>query len=74
MLYVNSTEACLYTPQEVATRLNTNFHYGLSSFDVEQRRKVVGSNEFEITEDDPLWKKYLGQVPRHVCVNNVKQI
>ena len=62
MLYLHSSDACVITPQEVASRLNANLHYGLSSYEVVQRRKVVGSNEFEITEDDPLWKKYLGQV------------
>ena len=62
MLFINSAEACLASAQEVASRMSANLHYGLSSYEVERRRKMVGSNEFEISEDDPLWKKYLDQV------------
>lgn len=62
MLYIHPSEACLVASQEVASRLNASLHYGLSAYEVEQRRKSVGLNEFEITEDEPLWKKYLGQV------------
>ena len=62
MLYIHSSEACLYTPQEVASRLNANLHYGLSTYEVSERRQRSGHNEFEVTEDEPLWKKYLGQV------------
>ena len=40
----------------------TSMSHGLSNDDATQRHKICGYNEFEITEDEPLWKKYLGQV------------
>ncbi|KAG0719190.1 Calcium-transporting ATPase type 2C member 1 [Chionoecetes opilio] len=33
----------------------------LDSREVVERRQAVGYNEFQETQDDPLWKKYLGQ-------------
>ena len=65
MLFINSADACLASAQEVASRLGANLHYGLSSYEVERRRKLAGCNEFEISEEEPLWKKYLDQVRRH---------
>ena len=38
------------------------FYPGLSPEDVALRRRNVGFNEFKEEEEDPLWKKYLGQV------------
>lgn len=35
---------------------------GLSQEEVERRRKYHGWNEFDISEGEPLWKKYILQV------------
>ncbi|XP_068210237.1 calcium-transporting ATPase type 2C member 1 isoform X1 [Palaemon carinicauda] len=47
--------------EEVARLLHTDANVGLPSREVLTRRQLVGYNEFTETEDDPLWKKYLGQ-------------
>ena len=63
MMYrLSSADASELTFQAVASKLQTNLHYGLSGDEVEKRRSIHGHNEFDITEDEPLWKKYLGQV------------
>lgn len=45
---------------------------GLSQPEVVRRRAYHGWNEFDIGEDEPLWKKYMAQVSvrasRRVCV------
>jgi len=47
---------------QVAGRLQADVNWGLSEGEVARRRKSHGYNEFEIKQDDPLWKKYLMQV------------
>ncbi|XP_045617379.2 calcium-transporting ATPase type 2C member 1 isoform X1 [Procambarus clarkii] len=47
--------------EEVARLLLADPNVGLPSREVVTRRQLVGYNEFSETEDDPLWKKYLGQ-------------
>jgi len=42
--------------------LQADVNWGLSEGEVARRRKSHGYNEFEIKQDDPLWKKYLMQV------------
>ena len=54
--------------EEVARLLQSDTNIGLPSREVLTRRQVVGYNEFKETEDDPLWKKYLGQVSDEFCV------
>lgn len=61
MVHLRSDEAASLTYQNVASRLRTNLHSGLHQDEAEHRRKIHGFNEFEITEEEPLWKKYLGQ-------------
>ncbi len=48
--------------QEVELTLQTNPQTGLSSHEAEHRRKIYGHNDFDISEGDPLWKKYMDQV------------
>uniref|UniRef100_A0A4W3IJH0 Calcium-transporting ATPase n=1 Tax=Callorhinchus milii TaxID=7868 RepID=A0A4W3IJH0_CALMI len=38
-----------------------DLHNGLKNGDISQRRTFHGWNEFEISEDEPLWKKYISQ-------------
>jgi magnesium-transporting ATPase (P-type) len=40
----------------------TNIDTGLNQSEVTQRRSYHGFNEFEISKEEPLWKKYLGEV------------
>lgn len=37
---------------------------GLTQEEVRRRRAYHGWNEFDISEDEPLWKKYISQVRR----------
>ncbi|XP_006819786.1 calcium-transporting ATPase type 2C member 1-like, partial [Saccoglossus kowalevskii] len=48
------------TVDEVMDKLLSNSR-GLHIMEVHRRRKLHGYNEFEINEDEPLWKKYIGQ-------------
>ena len=59
---LRSGEACALPYQTVASRLQTNLNYGLTSDEADRRQRAYGHNEFDITEDEPLWKKYLAQV------------
>lgn len=61
MRFMHSSEACLESWENVASILRTNIQHGLSERDAVTRRSVNGFNEFNIAEDDPLWKKYLSQ-------------
>ncbi|XP_076036714.1 secretory pathway calcium atpase isoform X2 [Oratosquilla oratoria] len=60
-MWISGQEAGGLLPHEVAKLLQTNPNSGLSSIHVESRRQIFGFNEFSEPEDDPLWKKYLGQ-------------
>uniref|UniRef100_A0A8C9SV28 Calcium-transporting ATPase n=1 Tax=Scleropages formosus TaxID=113540 RepID=A0A8C9SV28_SCLFO len=46
---------------EVAYILQADLQYGLSHSEVTRRRAYHGWNEFDISEDEPLWKKYISQ-------------
>lgn len=59
---MRASEAAVAPFPEVLERLGTNGSQGLTSKQVEERRRLHGLNEFIIKEDDPLWKKYLNQV------------
>ncbi|KAI5629096.1 calcium-transporting ATPase type 2C member 1 isoform X1, partial [Silurus asotus] len=38
-----------------------DLQFGLTDTEVSRRRAYHGWNEFDISEDEPLWKKYLSQ-------------
>ncbi|KAK3086796.1 hypothetical protein FSP39_023594 [Pinctada imbricata] len=46
---------------EVEHLLLTDVDKGLSHSDATRRRDFHGSNDFNITKDEPLWRKYIGQ-------------
>uniref|UniRef100_A0A3B3SVA2 Calcium-transporting ATPase n=1 Tax=Paramormyrops kingsleyae TaxID=1676925 RepID=A0A3B3SVA2_9TELE len=46
---------------EVTYILQADLQYGLSHDEVARRRAYHGWNEFDISEDEPLWKKYVLQ-------------
>ena len=62
LMYMCTGVAASMSYREVAEKVKADIHYGLSSAEATRRRQVHGYNEFEITEEEPLWKKYLGQV------------
>ena len=62
MKTMRSEDVAAMSYQEVGSILQTNPQVGLTSQEAEHRRKIYGHNDFDISEDDPLWKKYLGQV------------
>ena len=62
MAHLRSDEAACLTYQVVANRLRTSLTAGLPNSEAGRRHHFHGYNEFAITEDEPLWKKYLGQV------------
>lgn len=41
---------------------------GLTQEEVSRRRAYHGWNEFDISEEEPLWKKYISQVTNTECV------
>ncbi|KAG7283007.1 hypothetical protein CRUP_028524 [Coryphaenoides rupestris] len=47
---------------EVACILQAELQLGLSHEEVTRRRAYHGWNEFDISEEEPLWKKYICQV------------
>ncbi|RXM35449.1 Calcium-transporting ATPase type 2C member 1 [Acipenser ruthenus] len=46
---------------EVVCILQADLQYGLSHSEVSHRRAYHGCNEFDICEEEPLWKKYISQ-------------
>ena len=50
---------------DIASQLEVDIHVGLSEFEVGLRRRNHGYNEFDITDDEPMWRKYLGQAGLH---------
>uniref|UniRef100_UPI00398F3A4D calcium-transporting ATPase type 2C member 1 n=1 Tax=Pristiophorus japonicus TaxID=55135 RepID=UPI00398F3A4D len=58
---LSSKRASELPVDEVASILQGDLHNGLKSSEVSRRRTYHGWNEFEISEDEPLWKKYISQ-------------
>ena len=61
MTFLNSDAACRVTANEIVKLLQTDPKLGLSECDIASRQKYYGHNDFEVDDDEPLWKKYLGQ-------------
>ena len=59
---MRASEAAVSTVADIVHRLRADCSKGLTTEQVEKRREVHGFNEFEIKEDDPLWRKYINQV------------
>lgn len=59
---MQATEAALLSVTDVMQVLSANCAEGLSSGEVERRRRIHGSNELEICKEEPLWQKYIAQV------------
>ena len=62
MKLMTSVQACQLTASETADYLEVDPSVGLTTEEVVKRRFIHGNNDFDISEDKPLWKKYLEQV------------
>ncbi|XP_067265891.1 calcium-transporting ATPase type 2C member 1 [Chanodichthys erythropterus] len=58
---LTSKKASELPVNEVACALQADLQFGLTQEEVERRRAYHGWNEFDISEDEPLWKKYISQ-------------
>lgn len=65
---MRASEAAVSTVPDIVHRLRADCSKGLTTEQVEKRREVHGFNEFEIKEDDPLWRKYINQVAPYLTV------
>jgi Ca2+-transporting ATPase len=61
MTLINSDGACRITVQEILKILQTDPKLGLHENEIQTRRKFYGHNDFDVDDDEPIWKKYLGQ-------------
>nr|XP_029138681.1 calcium-transporting ATPase type 2C member 1-like isoform X1 [Labrus bergylta] len=59
---LTSRKASEYPVNEAACILQADLQLGLTQEEVCRRRAYHGWNEFDISEDEPLWKKYILQV------------
>lgn len=67
-MYLSAAEAASSPWEEVSRRLLTDVNSGISSREALSRHQIVGMNEFSEAQEEPLWKKYFGQV-FFLCVN-----
>nr|XP_020473106.1 calcium-transporting ATPase type 2C member 1 isoform X1 [Monopterus albus] len=58
---LTSRKASELPVDEVASILQADLQLGLTQGEVSRRRAYHGWNEFDISEDEPLWRKYLSQ-------------
>ncbi|XP_033646703.1 calcium-transporting ATPase type 2C member 1-like [Asterias rubens] len=61
MQFLSSEAASEQSAEDVIQRLCTDPQTGLDSIEADRRLRVHGHNDFEITKEEPLWKKYLDQ-------------
>ena len=62
MQFFTALKAAGLSADDVLDRLKADAHGGLSTQEANRRLQVHGQNEFEIAQEEPLWKKYLDQV------------
>ncbi|CAG9782092.1 unnamed protein product [Diatraea saccharalis] len=60
-MWISAVESSILTWEEVADRLKVDVRRGLSWREANDRINFVGPNEFQVKEEDPLWKKYIEQ-------------
>ncbi|XP_010903524.1 calcium-transporting ATPase type 2C member 1 isoform X1 [Esox lucius] len=58
---LTSKKASELPVNEVTCILQADLQYGLTNSEVTRRRAYHGWNEFDINEEEPLWKKYISQ-------------
>ncbi|KAM7283946.1 cholinesterase [Ixodes scapularis] len=59
---MRTEEACQRPYEEVAQQLGTDLRRGLSWREANRRLVSLGPNEFEVRQEEPLWKKYSEQI------------
>ncbi|XP_031694434.1 calcium-transporting ATPase type 2C member 1-like isoform X2 [Anarrhichthys ocellatus] len=59
---LTSRKASELPVHEVVCVLQADLQVGLNQEEVSRRRAYHGWNEFDISEEEPLWKKYISQV------------
>lgn len=60
--FKSAEEAGKLSTDDIIYKLRADPQRGLTTNEAERRLMVHGYNEFEISKEDPLWKKYLEQV------------
>uniref|UniRef100_A0A8C1R1N1 Calcium-transporting ATPase n=1 Tax=Cyprinus carpio TaxID=7962 RepID=A0A8C1R1N1_CYPCA len=58
---LTSKKASELPVNEVACALQADLQFGLTREEITRRRTYHGWNEFDISEEEPLWKKYISQ-------------
>ena len=70
-------QAAAMTVEDVSRACRTSLHAGLTSDEARHRLSLHGPNTFDINKDEPLWKKYLGQVSIKLepccCLNRLQK-
>lgn len=62
LTHMRASEAAVSPVADVIHRLGSDSDKGLQCTEAERRQQMHGLNEFDIREEDPLWRKYLNQV------------
>ena len=62
MQFLSAETASQQSTEDVIQHLRADPQAGLHSAEADRRLRVHGHNDFEITKEEPLWKKYLDQV------------
>ena len=62
MASIVSEKASSISVQEIEELVETDSSKGLSEEEAKKREKAYGSNDFDVSEELPLWKKYINQV------------
>ncbi|XP_039755340.1 calcium-transporting ATPase type 2C member 1 isoform X1 [Pararge aegeria] len=60
-MWISAVESSILSWEEVAERLQVDVRRGLSWREANDRMNFVGPNEFQVKEQEPLWKKYIEQ-------------
>ncbi|CAH0730010.1 unnamed protein product, partial [Brenthis ino] len=60
-MWISAVESSILSWEAVAERLQVDVRRGLSWREANDRMNFVGPNEFQVKEEDPLWKKYIEQ-------------
>ncbi|CAG0881172.1 unnamed protein product [Darwinula stevensoni] len=59
--FVNTAECCSMSFEDVAQQLQTDLKNGISDAEAEDRHRLYGFNEFNVGEQESLFKKYIEQ-------------
>jgi Ca2+-transporting ATPase len=59
---ISSAKASSLSVEEVLKQFSAHESRGLTNDEIERRRMLHGWNEFDVSEEKALWKKYLDQV------------